>query len=224
MAWAKSCASRSARDCVDVWVVEGEAEAVVVGVDAVKLETGVEPAVVIGAVVELVVTPVVDVPEELDELPAVEADTKLKRSLTTLLTSFCRLDVAPVIVPAAVIESVVSLALEWWCPPWWWPCAWFGVVTFPLLSACARPSCPLVELPAELIACKSVSIDCRSVLSWEIGLADVDADVGADVVVELVGGLTTKVVPPAALVAVLVGGKVDVVIDVSIVKLIRSLR
>ena len=50
-----------------------------------------------------------------------------------------------------------------------------------------------------------------------------DADVGTDVVVELVG-LTTKLVPLAALVAVLVGGKVDVVADASIVKLIRSLR
>jgi hypothetical protein len=51
----------------------------------------------------------------------------------------------------------------------------------------------------------------------------VDADVGADVVVELVG-LTKKPVPPAALAAVLVGGNVDVVADVPIVKLIRSLR
>ena len=50
-----------------------------------------------------------------------------------------------------------------------------------------------------------------------------DADVGADVVVELVG-LTTKVVPPAALVGVLVGSIVDVVVDALIVKLIRSLR
>jgi hypothetical protein len=51
----------------------------------------------------------------------------------------------------------------------------------------------------------------------------VDADVEADVVVELVG-LTTKVVPPAALVGVLVGSKLDVVLDGSIVKRIRSLR
>ena len=56
-----------------------------------------------------------------------------------------------------------------------------------------------------------------------MGLVDVDADVGADVVVELVG-LTTKVVPPAALFEVLVGSKVDVVVDGSIVKLICSLR
>ena len=77
--------------------------------DAVKLETGVEAAVVIGADAELVV---VDVPEEPDELPVVEADTKLKRSFTTLLTSFCRLDVAPVVVPPAVVEPLVSSALE----------------------------------------------------------------------------------------------------------------
>jgi hypothetical protein len=108
---------------VVIGAVEGGLAAVVVGVDAVKLETGVEAAVVIGAVVELVVLPVVDVPEELDELPVVEADIKLKRSFTTLLRSFCRLDVAAVVVgvvagkletsvePAVVIGAVIEMAV-----------------------------------------------------------------------------------------------------------------
>ena len=97
---------------VVIGAVERELAAVVVGVDAVKLETGVEAAVVIGAVAELVVLTVVDVSEELDELPVVEADTKLKRSLTRLLTSFCRLEVAAVVTPPAVVEPVVPPAPE----------------------------------------------------------------------------------------------------------------
>jgi len=79
--------------------------AFVVGVDAVKLGAGVEATGVTGSGVELAV---VVVAEDPDELPAVEADTKPKRSFTTLLISFCRLDV----VPLAVDEPPVSSALE----------------------------------------------------------------------------------------------------------------
>jgi hypothetical protein len=79
--------------------------AAIVGVDAVKLGAGVEATDVMESGAELVVVVVAADP---DELPAVEADTKPKRSFTTLLTSFCRLDV----VPLAVVEPPVSSALE----------------------------------------------------------------------------------------------------------------
>jgi hypothetical protein len=82
-----------------------EVAAVVVSEDVVELDMGVEAAIVIGASAEL---GVVDVPEEPDELPALEADSKLKRSFTTLLTPFCTLDV----VPPPVAEPAVSSALE----------------------------------------------------------------------------------------------------------------
>jgi len=57
---------------------------VAVGVDTVKLEAGVNPAVVIGLVTGLVAPPVVvDAPDEFNEPPADAADTKLNRSFTT---------------------------------------------------------------------------------------------------------------------------------------------
>ena len=66
----------------------------VVAVDPVRLETGVE-AVVAGAGAEPVV---VDIPEEPDVPLGVKADNRLNMSTTTLLTSFCSPDVAVFVV------------------------------------------------------------------------------------------------------------------------------
>jgi hypothetical protein len=79
--------------------------ATVEGVDAVKGE-----AVVIGARAD--VLPVADVAGEFDVPALFAAASKPKRSLTTLLTSVCNLDVGSVVVAAAVVELLVSLVLD----------------------------------------------------------------------------------------------------------------
>jgi hypothetical protein len=90
------------------------AVSVVAGAVAVELDTElvVEAAVVTEVSAEPVALPVVVVPEGVDKLPEVEFDTKLKRSLTMLLTSFCRLGVAAVAVPLEVVKLAAALALE----------------------------------------------------------------------------------------------------------------
>ncbi len=82
-----------------------ELAAVVVDEDAVELDAGVEATIVVGACAELWV---VDVPEELDELPAAEADSRLKMSFTTPLALLCKLDV----VASPRVEPAASPALE----------------------------------------------------------------------------------------------------------------
>ena len=86
----------------------------IAGAVAVELETElvVDAAVATGVSAGPVALPVVAVPEGDDELPEVEFDTKLKRSLTTLLTSFCRLGVAAVAVPLEVVKLAAALAVE----------------------------------------------------------------------------------------------------------------
>ena len=86
----------------------------VAGAVAVELETElvVDAAVATGVSAETVALPVVVVPEGDDRLPEVEFDTKLKRSLTMLLTSFCRLGVVADPVPLEVVKLAAALALE----------------------------------------------------------------------------------------------------------------
>jgi hypothetical protein len=86
----------------------------VAGAVAVELKTElvVDAAVATGVSAEPAVLPVVVVPEGDDELPEVEFDTKLKRSLTMLLMSFCKLGVVAVTVPLEVVKLATALAVE----------------------------------------------------------------------------------------------------------------